>query len=518
MGRGVAGGGCAGAGAVNLGGKLAAGDALAHTVTMRRIVLLTALLLAAGLAPAQDDLEALRATVVQVFNVSQAEDYSLPWQRPQPQRSTGTAFYIGNKTLLTNAHVVSDARNLLVKRGDRPDRVEARVVFAGHDCDLAALTVDDPQFFEGMEPLAFGGLPELRSTVVAIGYPMGGSRITVTQGVVSRIEVQSYSHSRGDQHLAVQVDAAINHGNSGGPLLQDGKVVGVAFQMQAAGQNIGYMIPVPVISHFLTDIADGQYHGFAELGVYEAHLENAGLREFLGVPEGATGVVVLKPMPYASCEGVLRRNDVLHAIDGIPIRNDGTIQIGKEFFGYEFVVENKQVGETVKLQLRREGKLLEVEVPLKRWGARMPFSWQFDTPPDYLVLGGYLFVPLSLNYLARRGSEELLYYLQNWYPVLAGPDETREQLVVLSRILPHTSTAYRPYNNSIVASVDGKVPRDFRAFVAMLDDATADKMRIEFEGVNVPPLVLDRARIREVHAEICAQYGIRQDRHVGKGN
>ncbi len=478
---------------------------------MRKVL---ALLLLAASTLAGPDLEKLRASVVQVQVASQGEDYAMPWRRPQPEGSSGTAFCIGDGRLLTNAHVVSNARELRVKRADRAKWYQARVLFAGHDCDLAVLTVDDPDLWREMQPLEIGDSPAIQSTVATVGYPMGGSKLSITEGVVSRIEVQSYSHSYADEHLAIQIDAAINPGNSGGPVMQDGKVVGVAFQGQFFAQNIGYMIPPTVIRHFLTDIEDGRYDGYPDLGLYTAELQNDALRDYLGVPAGESGVLVLKAAPYASCVGLLERDDVLQRIDGIPIENDGTIRIDGEFLGYEHVVEGKQIGETVTLTVRRKGEPKEIAVTLKAWGARMSPSIAYDEHPEYLVLGGYVFVPLTTNYLmATRASDDLVYYYQQYYKTVAEEGKTREQLVILSQVLPDASTRYRTYQNAIVASVDGKVPKDFREFVSLVE-GEKDLVKVEFEGINVPPLVLERGKIGEAHARICRSLNIAEDRHV----
>jgi S1-C subfamily serine protease len=405
-------------------------------------------LLAAAVHAEPGELDRLRASVVQVFVDSQGEDYARPWQRPSVERSSGSAFYIGDRRLLTNAHVISDAKVLRVKRADRVKRYDARVLFAGHDCDLALITVDDPTFFEGMEALRIGARPEMQSTVKTVGYPMGGTKLSITEGVVSRIEVQNYSHTYADSHLAIQIDAAINPGNSGGPVLQDGQVVGVAFQGQFFAQNIGYMIPPSVIQHFLDDVHDGTYHGYPELGVYTAELENDNLREYLGVPSGETGVLVLKPVPFASCVGRLERNDVLHRIDGIPIENDGTVKIEGEFFEFTHIVESKQIGDTVTLTVRRDGKVVEVPITLKGWGARMSPSIAYDRRPEYLVLGGYLFVPATTNYLMRsRGSEDLNFYYSEYYRSLADASRVREQLGVLGRVGPPAGTRGPGYDD-----------------------------------------------------------------------
>jgi S1-C subfamily serine protease len=474
-------------------------------------------MLLAAAALAGPDLEKLRASVVQVQVVSQGEDYAMPWRRPSPEGSSGTAFCIGEKTLLTNAHVVSDAKTLRVKRADRARLYEARVRFVGHDCDLAILSVDEPEFWQDIQPLELGDSPAIQSTVSAVGYPMGGNKLSITEGVVSRIEVRPYSHSGGDQHLAIQIDAAINPGNSGGPVMQDGRYVGVAFQGQFFAQNIGYMIPPSVIRHFLKDVEDERYDGYPELGIFTANLQNDALRDQLKVPAGETGVLALKAVPYASCVGLIERGDVLTRIDGIPIENDGNVKIDGEFFEFEHLVEEKQIGETVTLTVRRKGELVDVPVKLRGWGARMSPSIAYDERPEYLVLGGYVFVPLTTNYLmATRASDDLAYYYQQYYRIVAEEGKTREQLVILSQVLPDASTRYRSYENAIVASVDGKAPNDFREFVSLATSGK-DLVKVEFEGVNVPPLVLERGKIAEAHARICRDLNITDDRHVEEG-
>ncbi|KAG6533600.1 hypothetical protein ZIOFF_007475 [Zingiber officinale] len=122
-------------------------------------------------------------------------------------------------------------------------------------------------------------LYDTQDSVTVIGYPLGGDTIAVTKGVVSRIE---YAHGSSDL-LSIQIDAAINPGNSGGPTFNDrGECIGVAFQVFRSEdtENIGYVIPTTVVSHFLDDYErNGKYTGFPSLGVLLQKLENPALRE-----------------------------------------------------------------------------------------------------------------------------------------------------------------------------------------------------------------------------------------------
>jgi S1-C subfamily serine protease len=150
--------------------------------------------------------------------------------------------------------------------------------------------------------------------------------VSVTVGVVSRVEPQQYTHGAMSL-LAVQIDAAINPGNSGGPVLQDGRVVGLAFQAVVHAENIGFIIPTPIVRYFLDDIARfGQYKGFCSLGVRCQALDNAQLRQYMRLGPGQTGVLVGTVFPLsAAAAGGLRAGDVLLAFDGVPIANDGSV-------------------------------------------------------------------------------------------------------------------------------------------------------------------------------------------------
>ncbi|MGZ4967528.1 MAG: S1C family serine protease, partial [Chthoniobacterales bacterium] len=152
-------------------------------------------------------------------------DYKAPWNSGNIQRGIGAGFVIDGQRIMTNAHVVSNSRYLTVERDGDPNKYPASVLFVANDCDLALIKVASPDFFKDMVPLTFGGIPELESTVSAYGYPIGGQRMSVTTGIVSRVDFQLYTHSSIDQHLAIQISAQINPGNSGGPVMQNGKVV-----------------------------------------------------------------------------------------------------------------------------------------------------------------------------------------------------------------------------------------------------------------------------------------------------
>jgi S1-C subfamily serine protease len=228
--------------------------------------------------------------VIRVFATSQDPDFDGPWQARTPSNSTGSAVVIGSSLLLTGAHVVANATFLQVQKPSQPDKAIARVRAVSHDSDLALLEVVEPSdFLSDIQPAELGPMPHLRDQVAVVGYPVGGEEISITEGVVSRIEVQRYSHSQ--RHLlAVTVDAAINAGNSGGPVFGNNKVVGIAFQKLTGVDNIGEMVPPPIIRAFLDGVDAHKRPEIPALGITTQNLENPLLRKQLGLTDHERGV------------------------------------------------------------------------------------------------------------------------------------------------------------------------------------------------------------------------------------
>src|SRR5206468_2047710 len=254
----------------------------------------------------------VQKSLVRITATSVEPEYKAPWNAGALQRGVGAGFVIGGNRIMTNAHVVANSRYVTVERDGDPNKYPAQVQFIANDCDLAVITVSAPDFFKNMLPLKFGGIPALESTVSAYGYPIGGERMSVTTGIVSRIDFQLYTHSSIDQHLAIQISAQINPGNSGGPVMQNGKVIGVAFQGYSGdvAQGVAYMIPTPVIRRFLTDIKDGHYDKYVDLGLTPGNLQNPAQRRYFGLPDDGRGVVVRTVIEAGPAGKVLKEGDV----------------------------------------------------------------------------------------------------------------------------------------------------------------------------------------------------------------
>lgn len=464
----------------------------------------------AGQAFSQQLSAEIRKAVLKVYVTNQRWDHSLPWQRQSPSRGTGTAFIIDDQRIISNAHVVSDARHILLQKDRDPRLYPARVVFSADDCDLAMLTVDDPAFFQNTTALQPAeNMPGLNETVTVLGYPMGGALLSVTRGVVSRIDYSVYTHSGMDQHLVIQVDAAINPGNSGGPVLQNGRIVGLAFQGMLWGENIGYAIPLPVINRFLTDIADGTYDGYPEMGLQYTDLRNDALRRNLGINNETTGVAVYYVDPFGAANGHIKPGDVLSAIDGIMIGNDGTILMDNNRVMLEEVVERKQRSDEVSVDLWRDGYSITATIPLASPPDPFMFRNSYNQRPRYTVNAGLIFQPLNRETLANSKHNDnalLAYYAQ--YAKPDGLYSNRSEFVVLSGRLPHPVNAYAErFVNQLVETVNN-------SFIAKLDDIQPafDAVDGRFHVISFldtdDVLVLDTHLSEQSAQQIQVDYGL----------
>lgn len=170
--------------------------------------------------------------VVKIHCTRSPPDRAQQWQNKGQRHSTGSGFIISDQRILTNAHVVADQSFVTVTKHNNNTHFAAKVSAVGHECDIAMLEIEDKSFFDSInknEYFELGDIPKLQDTVTVLGYPTGGDTISVTKGVVSRVEVVNYIHAA-HYLLGIQIDAAINSGNSGGPAIINNKVIGIAFQ------------------------------------------------------------------------------------------------------------------------------------------------------------------------------------------------------------------------------------------------------------------------------------------------
>jgi S1-C subfamily serine protease len=462
--------------------------------------------------------------VIRVFATSQDPDFDSPWQALSPSSSTGSAVVIEGRLVLTGAHVVANATFLQIQKPSHPDKAIARVKAVSHDCDLALLeVVDPPDFLADIEPAKLGGMPSLREKVHVVGYPVGGEEISITEGVVSRIEVQRYSHSQRNL-LAVTVDAAINAGNSGGPVFYessdgdaetgDALVAGIAFQKMNGVDNIGEMVPPPIIRAFVDGVKEGREPEIPALGVTTQNLENPLLRTRLGMSKAQSGVMVIQIDEGGSASGHLQIRDVILSIDGSPIANNGTVQYqGRHRTRYDVALVGKYVGDQIKLTVWRSGQIVAVELPLRRWLPLVPRS-RYDRPSPYFVYAGLVFQALTRDYLTtwdkwwNKAPKEFLHFYYS-----GNRTKAQHEVVVLTQVLAdEINVGYGSAHDKAVDTVNGAAPKDLAEFVAMVESS---KGIIEIVLSSGAVLAFDTEEVKAATPRILDRYRVIRDRSPG---
>lgn len=297
--------------------------------------------------------------------------------------------------------MVSGTRFLEVQKENDPKKYMANVKYISHQADLAIVEVQDTTFFNNTKPLKLNENVKPRDEITVLGYPLGGQTISTTTGIISRIEYTSYVWSS-EYLLAIQVDAAINSGNSGGAALdKNGDIVGIAMMSLKNANNISYIVPSVIINTFLEDIKDRKVDGFGSDGLIINYINNDSIKEYFGLKNG-DGILVTK-VPYGVDD--FKVNDIILEIDGHKVANDATIDSSLGRVHCNLIMHQKQIGDKVRFKILRDKKDIAFDYTIQRIE---PFiKTEFNKEPRYLIFGGLAFTPLTKNYIAAIGRNSI---------------------------------------------------------------------------------------------------------------
>jgi S1-C subfamily serine protease len=495
---------------------------------------------AAVVARAADDgAQDARSSVVEIACTCRYPDLHQPWQKRPAEKVSGTGVVIEGGRILTNAHVVEYATEVTIQPVGSGKKWPAVVAAAAPAIDLAVLAPADVTALKGRRPLTLASRPpKLRDAVSVYGFPIGGTGISITKGIISRIEYAEYDH--GVHGLQLQIDAALNAGNSGGPVMAESAMVGVAYAVQENAENVGYVIPAEEIALFLADVADGRYEGKPGLHDELQPLENAALRERLGLPDSLTGVFVSVPASKRA-DYPLRRRDVITHVDGLPIDNDGAVTLSEELrLSFRYVVARRAKEGKIRLTVWRGGKSLDVLTPAPPEPDYVIRSLQ-GKYPSYFVFGPLALTAATKEYvdsltapspsksptakgeemqplddLIGRGSPLLARYTDQ--PAFPG-----EEIVAVAALLPHKlSQGYEEAATLVLSHVNDAPVKNLRHAAELIRDCQQRFVEFRFADRFAETLVFDRSAAEAALEEILADNDIRSAfsadlRDVGKG-
>jgi S1-C subfamily serine protease len=460
---------------------------------------------------------AIRESVVKISATMRFPDILRPWTKQSPREASGTGVIISGKHILTNAHVVLYASQLFVESQQSSDKLTASVEAVSPGMDLAVLKLDDESFFDKRPPLArVTTLPEVKDSVVVYGYPQGGSSLSVTKGIVSRIEFVGYGE--GTSGIRIQVDAPINPGNSGGPALVDGKMIGLVFSKISQADNIGYIIPGEEIDLFLKDIADGKYDGKPAMHDQLQTLENPALRGFLRLDRKTQGMIVHSPAE-SKPDYPLKNWDLITRIGDKEIDNVGMVKVKDNLrVQFQYMVQRLTQNGKLPLTVVRQGKAQNFELPVTSHWPMLIESLQ-GRYPSYFIYGPLVFSAASREICAaldRPGSPvaAVLAIMGSPLVVRRGDRpafEGEELVIVTAPMFPHPmSKGYDNPFSKVVKEVNGVKIKNLRQFIELLRDTKSKYTTIAFDDRFSETIVFDHQEALKATEEVLSDNGIRQ--------
>jgi len=458
----------------------------------------------------------LKDTVVQVFSQITEFNWLEPYKTPNQFEASGTAFFINDRgELITNAHVIDQAKAIYIQVpscGKR--RFQVDIVGVSPERDLGLLRLKPHEYEELKKELKRTTLPFLKlgdsdtvyraDKIMALGFPLGQQGLKSTTGVVS-----------GREHLDgqyfIQISAAINKGNSGGPSLNSvGEVIGVNSAGVPNAQNVGYIIPVNEVRLFLEQVRalpDTQEPKLLRKPYLGVMYKNGSeiLTEFLGNPRPG-GLYVVEVYNKSPLQKVgIQAGDMIYKINGNRVDIYGEMQVSwstEDRVSIIDYISRLKLGQTITIEYYRKG--------VKKV-AKFTFN-QAELPPirvmypgyekvDYEAFGGFVIMPLTINHIALIGKyvPELLEY--------SDLRKNREPKLLVTHILLN-SAASRSRTigaGAVLSQVNGepvKTLEDLRRALCK----SIDTGYIMFKTTDNVPVVLDLEHVLQDESRLAQAY------------
>jgi len=462
----------------------------------------------------------IETQVVRVLSTNKAGYYHKPWKSPNFTTMQASGFFFKDEKnfpgreglILTNAHAVSQSQSIKISNGLEKRHYDAKVVGVCNSADFAVLQLEPEalKIYERLNgkivPLEMGDSDALRlgDKVLGWGYPLGGESISKSeQGEISRIEVNRYAYSQ-ESWLVYQASLQQNRGNSGGPVLKGGAVVGVAFQGIRQSDRINFFIPINLVKSLLGVlekqelIVQWRYvvqHMFPRLkDYYKLSPDQGGVLLDYIIPDGG---------PY---KFGLKEKDIIFEIDGHAIDNFGDIffkPLEQKIYFAE-VLNRKKVGDPLTIKVIRDGKTVELSGNVTAGLPRL-VPKVFDDA-NYFIFGGIGFVELTFNCITNLGKSGDTFkekYLDEF------PERPYEKIVIISEIFPEYGiTKTEPYLKRVERINGEKVLNIEHLYATIQAEKQQGKKKTLLEISRNLRLPLDLEQADELDRQVKSKYGI----------
>lgn len=375
-------------------------------------------------------------SVVKIEVARKSYDYYQPWNR-RNDRSAKIGLVVGERQILVTAQELSDHTLVRLQKNGRGKWFNATVAWIDYHANLALLTTDDATFWSDLRPADLGGKPPGEGAKLQIVRWREG-KLENRQAEFTQFTVRQ-SELSGISHVQMEMDSEIQGAGWGEPVITDSRVAGIIASQRGRSCKV---IPAQFIRSILEARRAGNQRGLGYFHFYWQRAENPASLAHLKLSGEPRGVLVINvPERPDNQPQVLQPRDIILQIDGFDVDMQGDY-VDPEFGSLmleNLATRGKWAGDDVKLKIWRDGKPLDVTYRLPKYefaNSLVPLG-VYDQPPDYLIVGGLVFQPLTVPYLQRWGAEwertapfRFNYYRDN------EATKTNPSLVILSQVLP----------------------------------------------------------------------------------
>lgn len=458
--------------------------------------------------------EAMKESLVYI-NVS-AYKYEMlqPWRPADVVQRNGYACAVGPWQVITTAINVADAALIKVRRYGTNEYIPATIKVIDYDCNLCLLELDSNSMPKPLQPLKFSERYE-KGAKLQSHWLSGGGEIVAGRAFLDRAEVRKSVPSYA-QFLEYVAGGTSTESGKGRVFSMGSEPIGIACHADTGRQEAS-LITACTINHFLGDVADGQYLGFAVAGFKTQSLLDPEFRAHLGMSKDMKhGVYVSKVHKLGTACDVLKEGDCILAIAGHQLDAYGRyLDTDFDRISFDHIINTQHIGDVIKLEIFRQGHAETLEIPVSNFKAAdmlVPY-YTYDSKPEYIVTAGFVIQKLTRDYLRMWGDDfagqvppHLYQYYRNH--AFAPTDEQRE-IVVLTYVLPaEISLGYHGLGRLVIRRFNGMaITRlaDIVAAKALNPDSPFNI--IEFDQDN-PTVVIPRAELAAADAMITQTYGI----------
>jgi hypothetical protein len=445
---------------------------------------------------------------------SQGYNYIQPWTR-RSQSTQKSGVVIGPRSILTTAEQLNDLLLARVQKGGRGRWYPAQLEWIDYHANLALLTSDDDEFWQGLRPASLMTKIPLSGEARVLRWREG--KIEARKLEINRARVETGRQTFIDiMHL--ELNGEVPGVGFGEPVIDGSRIIGL---MEASAGAGGLAVPAPFIKTVMDARAKGDYRGLGFFNFYWQRAENPETLKALKMEQTDHGVIVIQPLAKIGEESILKAKDVILEIDGFEIGPEGDYQ--DPIYGRTMLealaTRGRWAGDGVPMTIWRDGRQMKLEYKLAKaeFTDEMIPDKVFDQPPEYLIAGGFVFQPLTVPYLEswggdwqRRAPFRLAYLKQ------AIPTEKQEALVVLSVVLPDPfNLGYQSIRGLLVREINGRKIVRLPDIEAALQEQRDGFHIIEFaRGDSPSKIVVDAGDLAAATARVLQRYGIEQDRLI----